>query len=259
MKVKPPKRPPSLKARLLATEAPPPWGQMTALGAFVITILCFIVGAFLALPFGIADATLEARWLALNLGALLTIIYFAIRMRQPPQRAALRLSPRRGGPALLYFIAWGLLLSFALDLLGQALIGRIRPPLELIDTYAARAELSVASALLAALFMLLGQPLVEEVLLRGLLYPAMRARLSGAVGLGMALLSSALAHTVLHNALYGGLGSERDITQLWLVIITPLIAGFAFGIARAASQSTLATILVHAGAGGGALLKLILL
>ena len=259
MTLKPPKRPPSLKARLLAVEAPPPWGQMTALGAFVITIFCFIAGAFLALPFGIANATLEAQWLALNIGALLTIIYLVIRMRQPPQRAALRLSPRHGGPTLLYFIAWGLLFSFALDLLGQALTGRILPPLELIDTYAARAELSVASALLAALFMLLGQPLVEELLLRGLLYPAMRARMSGTGGLGLALLTSALAHTILHNALYGGLGEQIDITQLWLVIITPLLAGFAFAIARAASQSTLAAILVHVGVGGGALLKLILL
>lgn len=259
MKFKPPQRPPTLKERLLATEAPPPWGQMTALSTFLFCILCFIVGAFLALPFGMANATLEAQWLALNIGALLTITYLAIRMRQPANRTALRLSHHPGGPTLLYFIAWGLLFSFALDLLGRLLIGRILPPLELIDTYASRADLSILSVVLAAIFMLLGQPLVEETVLRGILYPAMRARLSGTVGFGMALLSSALAHTILHNALYGGLGSERNILQFWLVIIAPLLSGFAFAIARAASQSTLVAILVHVGVGAGALLKLILL
>ena len=259
MNFKAPQRPLSLSTRLLATEAPPPWGQLTAISIFVISILCFIIAAVLTLPSGLAGATLAEHWLALNIGALLSIIFLILRMRNPGYRGALRFSHPPVSLNLLYFIAWGLLLSFSLDLLGQILTGRILPPLELIDTFALRAELSLVSLFLAILFMMLGQPVVEETLLRGILYPAMRARLRGNYGLLVAIISNALVHTILHNALYGGLGNSADIVQYWLVIIWPLLAGLAFTIARVMSQSTLVAVLVHAGASAGALLKVFLL
>ena len=255
-----PQRPPSLKERLLTPEAPPPWGQFSALTAFALVILCFILGALIILPAGATETSLEEHWLALMIGALLSLSSFAARFRLPERRAALRLGVNRlRALTLVYFAGWGLLLSFALDLLCQLFVGRILPPPVLSDTFAARAGLSLESALLAIVFLLIGQPLVEEVLLRGILYPALRARASDGIGLIYALLTSALAHTVLHNFLYVSPGSSLSMAQLWLLVIAPLSAGLAFSIARAASQSTLAAILMHAGMGGGALLKLVLL
>lgn len=255
-----PQRPPSLKERLLAPEAPPPWGQFSALTAFALVIFSFILGAIIILPAGVGEATLEDHWLALMLGALFALSSFAARFRLAERRAALRLSLKdQRALTLGYFFGWGLLLSFALDLLCQLLVGRILPPPALSDTIAARAQLSLDSALMAIIFLLVAQPLVEEILLRGILYPALRARAKDSIGLIYALLTCALAHTVLHNFLYVAPGNSLSLEQLWLLVIAPLSAGFAFSIARAASQSTLAAIVMHAGMGGGALLKLFLL
>ncbi|MCY3934986.1 MAG: CPBP family intramembrane metalloprotease [Chloroflexi bacterium] len=259
MSFSPPKRPPTLWERLLAMEEPPPWGQFTAISVCTISIFCFIVATIVTLPDGLLFASAEERWLALNLGASLNILLLLFRFRQPKQFAALRFSLPSPLQRVLYFIGWGLLLSFSLDLIGQILTGRILPPLELIDTFTQRVDLSLTAWLLAALFMLAGQPLVEETMLRGILYPAMRARLKGNAGLWVAILSNALAHTILHNALYGGLGRQADLVQYWLVIIAPFLAGFAFTLARVLSQSTLGAVLVHVGASVGALLKVFLI
>lgn len=259
MSFSPPKRPPTIRERLMAAEEPPTWGQFTAIGVCVISIFCFIAATILTLPDGRLLASAEERWLALNLGAALSILMLLYRFRQPAHFAALRFSPPAPLHRMLYFVGWGLLLSFSLDLIGQILTGRILPPLELYDTFTYRAELSLTAWMLVALFMILGQPLVEETMLRGILYPAMRARLKGNIGLWAAILSNALAHIILHNALYGSLGQRADLTQYWLIIIAPFLAGFAFTVARVISQSTLVAILVHVGASIGALLKIFLL
>ncbi len=248
---------------LRTPEEAPPWGQMSALVALAMVVACFVAGAFLILPLGMATGSLDAHWLALTIGAILTLAYLAFFFRNSTHRAALGKGFRelRGRQSIQYWLAWGFMVSFALDLLGQALIGRIWPPLELWPTFQARlnAELGILSLLLAALFMLVLQPIIEEVVLRGMLYPAMRARIAGESGVWVALISAALAHSILHNALYGSLGAGRDFSEIWLVILLPSISGFTFGMARAISQSTLAAVYCHAGFGVAALAKILLL
>jgi membrane protease YdiL (CAAX protease family) len=75
---------------------------------------------------------------------------------------------------------------------------------------------------------------VEELIFRGILYPALIKFRSPLEAIGLSALLFALMHFII------------DPEFLWWGFVLPLIIGVCAGMARAATQSTLAAIGTHA-------------
>ena len=86
----------------------------------------------------------------------------------------------------------------------------------------------------AVLVMVVLRPLVEELIFRGILYPALLKIRPPLDSIGI----SALLFAVMHYIIYPEF--------VWWGFVLPLIIGICAGMGRAATQSTLAAIGIHA-------------
>ena len=221
----------------------PPWPLTRALPATLSLLAALVLGALLA-----HILTQGAPWAALagwSAGALLVLL--ALRARFRRTGASLPLEPG-GTPAPLALLT-GFAAALFLDTLALAPGGPGAPTPEL----AALTVTSSTPALwpLAALYLLLLQPLAEGLVFRGLLQPALQARSSRR----LALLLTALAWVVFQLLAYSGPGGAGGAAFL----VTRLAGGLLLGIMRARSESARASIVAHAGLNLFALLRLLLL
>jgi membrane protease YdiL (CAAX protease family) len=243
---------PSLLARLRTPEPAPPWSTASALLTAVGALLAFIAGTFFA------QVWLEGQVYALlagwALGGLLTVIFVLRQRRAPQQRAALRLA---GGTTPLPFIVF---LSFgaalALDLLAISVTSRFLPAPALLGI---GLETSGAAALIfAALFVLIAQPLAEELVFRGVALPALRTALGARFGLVATAALSAVFHLLIYPASYTAVDSGvSPLAALWYSGVTPFLAALVFGSVRVVTGSTRLAIAAHVAFGLFALLRLL--
>lgn len=245
----------SLRTRLTRPEPPPPWGGGVVIGMIASAALLLIVGTFVALTW--LPSTAEARLAGWALGGALLIGLIALQNRHRPQvLAALRLGASATPLPFILFLAVGIALTFDLISLGLT-GGQFLPAPELIG---ANSQGSLVSWLLVLGFMLLIQPAGEELVFRGFAFPWLRLKL-GAWG---GLLASAAAYALFHALLYP---PDYSLTNpaagpfpaLWYGLALPLLAGLSIGAVRAATGSTRAAIVAHAGFGLFAVLKLLAL
>ncbi len=220
----------------------PPWPLPRALLATLSLLAALALGALLALTLGNG-----APWAALagwSAGAVLTGL--ALRARFRRERAALPLGPG-GTPSLL-----ALLTGFGAALLFDTLVlapGGSSAPTPELTALAGRVQ-TPAPWLLAALFLLLLQPLVEGLVFRGLLQPALQARSSKRTGLLTGALAWALFHLLAYAGAPDGLGT---------LFATRLAGGLLLGLLRLRNDSARASIFAHAGLNLFALLRLLTL
>lgn len=250
----PPPPPRGLLARLSAPEPEPAWTLATVVMTFVGGLLAFIAGSFVTLSW-LPDQPYApiAGW---TLGGLITIIFImqtrTARARRGDPRAAdpdpLRLR-RAGGAPLIFVLFLSLGLAILIDLIGAGIGGGfVRAP-ELLGV---SLNAGLFPLLLALLFMVVVQPIAEELIFRGVAYPALRA----AFGFGLAIAFSAGLHGLFHLIVYPpNYGDLPALNQLWFGLAIPSLDALVIALVRAHQRSTRASIVAHIGFGLFAVLK----
>lgn len=243
----------SLIARIRAVEPAPPWNLTSALIAMVVAILAFIGGTFAAEIWLSGQPTaLIAGWV---IGGIITIIFVLQSRKTPEQRAALKLHP--GGTPLLFiiFISFGLALT--IDLLSLLVTGQFLPAPVLLSAAVERDN--TALLVISAVFLLLVQPIAEELVFRGIVFPVLRIGFGAWPGLIAASAASGIFHLLIYPAAYAMVFPDAtSFATLWHSGVNPLLAALIFGIVRAVTGSTRSAIAAHFAFGLFALFKLLI-
>ncbi|MEO8609575.1 MAG: type II CAAX endopeptidase family protein [Chloroflexota bacterium] len=244
--------------RISALENPPPWSTLAALGGVVVSFAATVLGSFIVLAL-LGDKQYKelAAW---TIGAVLTIIFVYIRFGKPEQRAALHLGG--GGNVVMVQQAFlmlliGVGLSVALDVVSGRVTSGFLPEPELTYLYNAvtinRGTITVLSWIFAVLFMVIAQPIAEELIFRGVLLSSLRSM----IGAWPGYILSALLYALFHLIAYGS--SISDFNGLWYGQVLPFVGGLIFGAVRLTTGSTRAAILAHVGFGLFAVVKMLTL
>lgn len=165
-----------------------------------------------------------------NLGGVLVIGFVAVLLRSAESRAALHLA---SGPPVLIALALGFGVATLLDLIAIVVQNQVTnaPELSVIP--------GVFAWVLGGLFVLAVQPIAEELIFRGVLYPSLRA----IQNVWATLIVSAAFYALFHQLIYPQIGG------FWYTLVEPFLAGIFLGIVRAYTQSTRAAIAAHVGIG----------
>jgi membrane protease YdiL (CAAX protease family) len=220
---------------------PPPWSFWTAVNTLLVTVVAWIAGSLLLLT-ALPDQA-QAALLGWLLGGIITTLYIWLTRRD---REALRLGPLRA--RLLVVLLLGVGIAVLLDTLGLMLTREFVFAPELLGLVVS--DPGVFGWLVGALFMLIVQPVAEELAFRGVFLPAARARFGGWLGWLLSGVLYGLFHLIVYSA---------GPANLWYMFVTPLLAGLFFGAVRTHTRSTWAAIAAHVGFGLFALLKVIAL
>ena len=238
----------SLFARIGTLEAAPPWGTGAALVTVFAAFVMIVAGTTIALVWleGRSYAELAGWTLA---GVIITIFVLQTR-RRPEERAALCLTA--GGVPLPFvmFLCLGFALLF--DLLSLAVTGAFLPVPELLGVNLRAGGL--VEWLFAIAFVLLMQPVAEELVFRGVVFPAVRRALGAWVGLAACAGVYALFHLLAYPPNYAGVSG---ITPIWYGLLLPFLNGLIISAVRAHTGSTRAAIAAHAAFGIFAVVKLL--
>ncbi|MFN8374191.1 MAG: type II CAAX endopeptidase family protein [Anaerolineae bacterium] len=230
----------SFMARIARPEAAPPWNSSAALQAVVVAFMCMLVGVNgMAAVFGQQPFIFLAGY---AVGCALTLVYLWFTRRKAEDRAALRLqTPGSTSLLLIAFLCLGVALASDVLRRYQAV-----PELQYFDN-------SALEWVLAIVLMVFLQPLAEEIVFRGVMYPALRVTFGAWTG----LFACTLAHAVFHFVSYSP--AQLDLNTLWLTFVLPYIDSLVLTLIRAYTGSTRAAIVGHMAFGLFAVVKLIAL
>jgi membrane protease YdiL (CAAX protease family) len=235
-----------LSSLIGSAEAAPPWTLFTALLILVAAFASIIMGstaASLILPS--AQFTLLAGW---SIAALLALAIAFLNLPRAEQRAALRLTQSPTLPNIFFLLFIGVGLAVALDVILRGLTGAALPEAELMDIdFRVRLygqSVQPLSWVLIVLFMVVLQPLAEEVVFRGVLMPSLRATLGAWPG----FVVTGVLYAGFHMLMYPPPLQESGTAALY-GFVTPLIAGLIFGAVRIYTGSTRAAVFTHAAFG----------
>jgi membrane protease YdiL (CAAX protease family) len=236
----------SLLVKIGTLEPAPPWGLGAVALALVIAFAAVIVGSTVALAlFENQPFLLLAGW---TLGGIITIASVLQMRRRPEDRAALKLD--KSGASLLFimFLCIGFALLF--DLIGLAITGAFLPKPELlgVDLQAG----GLAAWVFAIAFMLLAQPIAEELVFRGVAFPVLRTMLGAWLGLIACAALYAVFHLLAYPPDYVGV---TGITPIWYGLALPFLDGLIISAVRAHTGSIRAAVAAHIAFGLFALVK----
>lgn len=244
---------PSLMQRIRTVEPAPPWNLTSVLVAFVVAILAFIGGTFAAeIWLSGQSIALIAGWI---IGGIITIIFVFQSRKTPEQRAALKL--QAGSTPLLFviFISFGL--ALAIDLLSLLVTGQFLPAPALLSATVERQN--AALLVISVVFLLLVQPVAEELVFRGVALPVLRAGFGAWPGLIATAVASAIFHLLIYPAAYAVVFPDTNtFASLWYSGMIPLLAALVFGIVRVVTGSTRSAIAAHFAFGLFAFFKLLI-
>lgn len=233
--------------RLTRTEPEPPWSALSAIGAIVAMFAAILVGTTIAQTI-LTDSpqTLLTGW---AIGMVLTILFMSItRLRNPADGPALRIDLTPPQLPLLGLGMLGVAISF--DLLSWVVTGeQTFASAELLSF--AGLEISITGWLIALIFMVGLQPVGEELVFRGMLFPTLRSALGPWAGLFMC----AGFHAMFHFVAYPPATPENPTILLWYGLALPFLDALVISSVRAATGSTLAAMVAHAAFGLFAVLK----
>lgn len=225
--------------RLAEMDTRPPWSflEMTNALAFMLIGMILVGPTFATLLLGDAP-TPSALFIGWIVGALIAIVYVVLaRLNRADSLSAMRLGPGPW-PRPLYLLV-GLAGSVSVHLFVAANAGLFVPPSAL---QVLRDAPPLAWAL-AGVFMLLIQPVADELVFRGVVLPWLRSRLGGWGGFLFTVGAYAFFHALLYpTALSGAAG-------FYYGQVYPLLMGIFFCGVRVLAQSTQASLLAHIGAG----------
>ncbi len=245
----------SIWLSIRATEAAPPWGLGAALAALLAAAAAMILGAALASIF-VPDQsyTLVVGW---TITTALMAMFVFIYLSQPKQRAALRFDSQSPLPNTFFLLLIGVGLAVTLDVLLRGVTGTFWPELELMRLYTDfllyQRSIPPLGWVFAVVLMVIFQPLGEELVFRGVLLPALRARLGPWPGYLLTSLLYALFHLIFYAT------DPNSVLVWWYGLVYPFVAGLIFGAVRLNTGSTRAAFIVHAAFGLFAVIKLVTL
>ncbi|MEO8396810.1 MAG: type II CAAX endopeptidase family protein, partial [Chloroflexota bacterium] len=157
-------------ASVSTPEDAPPWSLFSAIIAVVFGFVAMIIGIGVAYAWSQTQNGIEL--IGWSLGALLIILFIWQTRRN--EREALRLGASKAPILFVMFVTLGA--AIALDLVSLALTHELFPGTEL--QYLNLNTLGVVEWGTVILFMVILQPIAEELLFRGVLLPALRKRFS---------------------------------------------------------------------------------
>jgi membrane protease YdiL (CAAX protease family) len=242
-----------LFARINALDTPPPWSLVAALSSGVISFAAVIMGSFIALA--LLNKTQYTELAAWTIAAMVTIIFVFIRFNKPEERAALRLGGSEGSglpvQEIFLMLLIGVGLSLTLDVVSGRVTNTFLPEPELLSLY--QQSVNGLTWIFAIVFMVVLQPIAEELVFRGLMLPSLRNTLGAWPGYIVSAILYALFHMLAFST------AINDFNGFWYSQIVPFIAGLIFGAVRLYTGSTRAAILAHVGFGLFAVVKVITL
>lgn len=236
----------SLIDSLFAREAAPPWSLQSALLTVAFSAAVMFIGIAMAVAWvGEAPFYEHVGW---GIGGVLMIAFVLQTRRSARERAALRLDPPR--TPLFFLLFLGLGAAIAVDVVSAAADrGQFLPMPEML----ANSVDTVTAFIAAALFMVLVQPIAEELVFRGVVYPALSAFGGWVRWLGSSALYAAF-HAVIYTSAYG-----TPESVAWHAFFAPLLMGLIFGAVRARTGSTRGAIYFHVAFGLFALARALVL
>lgn len=236
--------------KLSRPEPQPPWSFPGAVAAIIAMFAALVIGTTVGQTLlGDSPAALLTGW---SIGMILTALFVLVTRRRTSEgERALGIGPTRSRlPIVLLF---GIAVGIALDLVSQVVTGEFNLASSELLTLSAEGT-TLAGWIIAFLFMGLLQPAGEELVFRGMLYPAVRHVL----GIWSTLLMVAGFHAAFHFAAYTPISDDRTII-VWYGFVLPLLAALVITGVRAYTGSTRAAFMVHAGIGLFAVLKVLVL
>ena len=218
----------------------PPWS-----GWEVAAVLCFTLAAvflFSTVALGVAHVLTSKQhtsWsdLATNpivvIGAQvaaypIVIVFMTMLVRNKTRErfwAAIRWN--WPGPAILRFLIAGAAFAFAVEFASRWLPIPKSLPVDRFFT-------DTKGAYMMAAFGITLAPLLEELFFRGMLYPVLRR----SVGVGLAILLTAIAFAFIHGAQLG---------YAWAPLLSIFVVGTVFTLVREKTNSVAASFLMHCG------------
>jgi len=277
-----------LFARIGQVEPTPPWSVGGAVSALIASFMAMLIGTTLALMIG-GDGQFTPL-LGWSLGAVVTIAFVLFTRRTDAQRAALRVdqltdtaSPQadrrskavvpaesvsRGalGPTgvgggmsplqlTLFLMLIGVGLAMALDVITGRATGLFLPVPELLRPYQDfvlyQLPPSLSTWILAVLFLVVLQPIAEELVFRGIVQSSLRESVGSWPGYLIAAGLSGAFHLMAYAAPPG------DFAATWYGLVSPFLAALIFGAVRIYTGSTRAAIITHIAFGVFAVVKLL--
>lgn len=238
----PDRREMSLMQKLSLPEtAPPPWRIITAAAAVLVTLVNLIgVGpALSSLLLGSAEPTPFLLMLGWTFGLALTLAYVLVNRRSSLESwQALRL--HRGFLPTQIALLVGVAIALAVDLAISLASGQFLP---IPEIYGFQAQ-GLAGAVVAALLLVVAQPLAESLVFQAVLLPSLRSTVGPWGGI---VVTSAL-FTLLHYAVFFS-PYQAAYSVFWHGLAYPLLTGFAFCLLKVYTGSSRAVIIGRVGAG----------
>lgn len=227
--------------RLGREEPAPPWGLVSAIGYIIGAFACVVLGTSLASAL-LSDTTFIVGW---SIGMVaIALLVTVTRNRTPQDGEALRIGAAHSRFPLPIILLLSIGVAVAIDLLTLAVTGGGVPApelLRLVDT----SDRSFAAWGLAALFLVILQPAGEELVFRGIAFPALRTGL----GTWPGYLMTAVFYAVFHLLAYAPAGGGGNPALVWVSISVPFLNGLYLTGVRAYTGSTRAAVIAHAGLG----------
>ncbi|MYD10905.1 MAG: CPBP family intramembrane metalloprotease [Chloroflexi bacterium] len=232
----------TLRAKLsLPEDAAPAWSLLSALLSACVLLVCLVlVGPALAsLLLGSQEITPFLLMLSWALGMGLCLIYLGVSRRSNAESwAALRLGPGHLPRPLVLLL--GVAIALAADLVVNLGSGEFQPVPEIYGFNSGGA----ANLLLAALLLILLQPLAESLVFQAMLLPSLRWRLGPWLGVFVASGLFVARHLLVFWAAYA------DIYKLaWHGLAYPALTGLAFCLLRVYTGSSSSVIIARMAAG----------
>lgn len=233
--------------RIGQLEPAPPWGFFGAVNTAFVPLVAVVAASLIALTL-IREELYITTIVAWVIASLVTIVYVQATRRAPEEQAALRLSG--WNTRLLISLLLGVGLAIVVDVIVLAATREFLPAPQLIGVYLNRTSTSPVIWALLVLFLLILQPVADELVFRGVFFPIAR-QVMGAWG---GLIVTSLVYAVVHYLTY-----TDPNGNIWYGLVSPLLMGFLLGAIRANTGSTSAAIAAHIGFNLFALLKLLVL
>jgi membrane protease YdiL (CAAX protease family) len=233
-------------ASVSAPEAAPPWSLMTVIITVVFAFIAMIIGVGVVYAWDSTRSGIEL--IGWTLGGLLVILF--VRQTRRKDWDALRLAASSTPILFVMFVSLGV--AIALDLLSLALTHEFFPGNEL--QYLNPKALGVVEWVSAIAFMVIVEPIAEELIFRGIMLPALRTKL----GVWRSIVWTATISGGFHMLLYP-INATSLFTPLWYGLLIPIIEAVIFGMVRNSTHSTRAAIAAHVAFGLFAVVKLLTL
>ncbi len=219
----------------------PPWSALAAISFLLVMLLCLTLAGPALASLLLAGQPLSPLLLMLSwaLGFAMTSLFVLVRQRSSEASwRGLRLGAGSLPKALALLI--GVAIALALDLLVGLGGGRFLP-LPQIFGFAAH---GVRGLVVAALLLVLLQPLAETLVFQALLLPSLRWSLGPWPGLLLTCMLAAALQLLVFSAAQG-----EPYSPFWHGVAFPFLAAGAFCVMRVSSGASGSVLIARMGAG----------